>query len=179
MTLYLPTDLAVIFPLHIPIPHRVTFTVSELLVRTRIISSFSKPTRKRHLRLNFITVPLLSVLVLLASGAIDGTVIRRGIVGADGVKPINIMALFISLVRYPLKIPTIMIIIEAYGQAYISISLDFTGLLRFSAFWVARKGGASGQLLYLYLYAFFLICGVIVGNVREAQIFYHLVMLRR
>ncbi|KAJ3554758.1 hypothetical protein NM688_g2941 [Phlebia brevispora] len=48
--------------------------------------------------------------------------------------------------------------------AYISISLDFTGLLRFSAFWVARKGGSSGQLLYLYLYAFFLICGVMVGN---------------
>ena len=46
-----------------------------------------------------------------------------------------------------------------------SISLDFTGLLRFSAFWVARKGGTSGKLLYLYLYGFFLVCGVIVGNV--------------
>ena len=48
-----------------------------------------------------------------------------------------------------------------------SISLDFTGLLRFSAFWVARKGGNSGKLLYLYLYSFFLVCGVIVGNVRS------------
>lgn len=46
-----------------------------------------------------------------------------------------------------------------------AISLDFTGLLRFSAFWVARKGGSSGKRLYLYLYLFFLVCGVIVGNV--------------
>lgn len=45
-----------------------------------------------------------------------------------------------------------------------AISLDFTGLLRFSAFWVARKGGSSGKRLYLYLYLFFLVCGVIVGN---------------
>ena len=47
-----------------------------------------------------------------------------------------------------------------------AISLDFTGLLRFSAFWVARKGGPSGRKLYLFLYIFFLLCGVIVGNVR-------------
>jgi Na+/H+ antiporter NhaD/arsenite permease-like protein len=46
-----------------------------------------------------------------------------------------------------------------------AISLDFTGLLRFSAFWVARKGGRSGRRLYLFLYIFFLLCGVIVGNV--------------
>ena len=51
-------------------------------------------------------------------------------------------------------------------QAYMSISLDATGLLRFLAFWVARKGGADGRRLYAYLYLFFLVCGVVVGNVR-------------
>ena len=50
-------------------------------------------------------------------------------------------------------------------QAYISISLDATGLFRFLAFWVASKGGSSGPRLYAYLYAFFLLCGVVVGNV--------------
>ncbi|GBE80853.1 hypothetical protein SCP_0305730 [Sparassis crispa] len=79
------------------------------------------------------------------TGAIDGTVIREGIVGANGVKPLNIMALFISL-------------------AYLSISLDATGLFRFLALWVVRKGGSSGRKLYLYLYCFFLVCGVFVGN---------------
>ena len=51
------------------------------------------------------------------------------------------------------------------SQAYLSISLDATGLLRFLAFWVASKGGSSGRRLYAYLYAFFLLCGVVVGNV--------------
>lgn len=46
-----------------------------------------------------------------------------------------------------------------------AISLDFTGLLRFSAFWVARRGGESGRRLHLFLYMFFAVCGVVVGNV--------------
>ncbi|EPT02440.1 hypothetical protein FOMPIDRAFT_1029292 [Fomitopsis schrenkii] len=90
-------------------------------------------------------LPLISVLVLLATGAIDGAVIRDGIVGANGVQPLDIMALFISL-------------------AYLSISLDATGLLRFLAFLVVHKGGHSGRRLFTYLYAFFLVCGVVVGN---------------
>ncbi|KAI0279067.1 hypothetical protein BGY98DRAFT_916225, partial [Russula aff. rugulosa BPL654] len=48
--------------------------------------------------------------------------------------------------------------------AYLSISLDTTGLLRFLAFWAARKGGTSGPKLYFYLYLFFLACAAVVGN---------------
>ena len=43
-------------------------------------------------------MPLLSVLLLLALKVIHRADVRNGIIGADGVKPINIMALFISLV---------------------------------------------------------------------------------
>lgn len=43
-------------------------------------------------------MPLVSVLVLLACRAIDSVVLRHGIVGANGVEPLSIMALFISLV---------------------------------------------------------------------------------
>ncbi|KAI0362901.1 hypothetical protein BV20DRAFT_1058530 [Pilatotrama ljubarskyi] len=93
----------------------------------------------------FVSIPLASVLLLLAAGVFDGQTIRDGVVGTSGVQPLNIMALFISL-------------------AYISISLDATGLFRFLAFWVASKGGRSGRRLFAYLYLFFLICGVIVGN---------------
>ena len=42
---------------------------------------------------------MISVMILLAVKAINGTVLKRGIIGADGVEPISIMALFISLVR--------------------------------------------------------------------------------
>lgn len=59
-------------------------------------------------------------------------------------------------------------------QAYLSISLDATGLLRFLAFWAARKGGASGPKLYFYLYLFFLASAAIVGNVsHRAQLRYY------
>jgi hypothetical protein len=42
---------------------------------------------------------MVSVLLLLAVKAINGAALKHGIVGTDGVLPINIMALFISLVR--------------------------------------------------------------------------------
>ncbi|GJE94670.1 hypothetical protein PsYK624_108410 [Phanerochaete sordida] len=145
MVMFVLSNIAVIFPLRIPIPFLLTNPVINLLVKHRIIPPRMRGPRRFQIHLNFITVPLTCVLILLACKAIDGEVLKRGILGADGVKPINIMALFISL-------------------AYMAISLDFMGLLRFSAFWVARKGGSSGKRLYLYLYLFFLVCGVIVGN---------------
>jgi Na+/H+ antiporter NhaD/arsenite permease-like protein len=46
-----------------------------------------------------------------------------------------------------------------------SISLDAAGLFRFLAFWAARKGGKNGGRLFAYLYVWFLVCGVVVGNV--------------
>ncbi|EJF57157.1 hypothetical protein DICSQDRAFT_157516 [Dichomitus squalens LYAD-421 SS1] len=113
----------------------------QIGVRDRATES----TSRRYFHLNYISVPLISVLALLGSGVFDRQTIRDGVVGTGGIRPLNIMALFVSL-------------------AYISISLDATGLLRFLAFWVASKGGSSGHRLYMYLYVFFLLCGVIVGN---------------
>lgn len=98
-----------------------------------------------HLRADFTTVPLFAVLLLLATKCIDGHDLRIGIVGEGGVKPLSIMALFISL-------------------AYITISLDAAGLFRFLAFWVASKGGSSGKRLHLYFWVFFLLLAVAVGN---------------
>ncbi len=51
---------------------------------------------------------MIAVLLLLATKAINGIVLRRGILGADGIQPINIMALFISLVRdeQPIDLPS-------------------------------------------------------------------------
>jgi uncharacterized membrane-anchored protein YitT (DUF2179 family) len=113
---------------------------------------------------------MFSVLLLLAVKAINGAVLKHGIIGADGVEPISIMALFISLVRGRGFTLIFTRDSQRKWQAYLSISLDATGLLRFLAFWVARKGGASGPRLYFYLYLFFLACAAVVGNVsRRAQ----------
>ncbi len=76
--------------------------------------------------------------------------VKQGIVGEDGIEPYDVLALFISL-------------------AYIAISLDATGLLRFLAFLICLKAGrqgreAKGKTLYLLLYFFFWSAGVLVGN---------------
>lgn len=74
-------------------------SLSAALAKCRIIPLEYERPRGRHVQLDFRTVPLISVLFLLACRAISLTDVRRGILGADGVKPIDIMSLFISLVR--------------------------------------------------------------------------------
>jgi len=147
LIIFFLTTITVNFPFNIPVPSVWGSFAHSLAVECRIVSSeLSNKHHHRHrIPCNFLTLPLLAVLLLLALGAIDGVVIQRGIVGADGVHPLDIMALFISL-------------------AYISISLDATGLFRFLAFWVAQKGGTSGPRLHFFFYVLFLVCGVIVGN---------------
>jgi Na+/H+ antiporter NhaD/arsenite permease-like protein len=49
-------------------------------------------------------------------------------------------------------------------QAYISLSLDSTGLLRYLAFLVGNKYASSGSRLYLAFYAFFATTGLLIGN---------------
>ncbi|KAM5544968.1 hypothetical protein V8D89_001079 [Ganoderma adspersum] len=151
LVLFLVSNVAVIFPLRVPIPLFILEMVTHTLVVLRIAPEqdrhhlASQTLKRRYIHLNFITIPLVSVLVLLAAGVFDGQTLRDGVLGTAGIQPLNIMALFISL-------------------AYISVSLDATGLFRFLAFWVASKGGSSGRRLYAYLYGFFLLCGVVVGN---------------
>lgn len=53
-----------------------------------------------HFNLGLTTAPVIGVLLLLASTSIGGQVLRNGIVGIQGVKPYDIMTLFISLVSH-------------------------------------------------------------------------------
>jgi len=116
---------------------------------------------------------------LLASKSIDGATVRRGIVGTGdtGVKPYDISeskelrpqgekevrkeggAKLTTLSSLPCC-PVLLFI----SLAYLSISLDATGLLRYLAFLVSQKGGSSGPRLYLSFYAFFFAFGMLVGN---------------
>ncbi|KAI0794150.1 hypothetical protein C8Q74DRAFT_560085 [Fomes fomentarius] len=148
LVLFFISNVAVIVPLRLLVPPLLLKNARRALTALHILPerhAHDSPLKTRHIHLNFITVPLASVLILLAAGVFHGRTLRDGIVGANGIQPLNIMALFISL-------------------AYISISLDATGLFRFLAFWVASKGGSSGRRLYTYLYVFFLLCGIVVGN---------------
>ncbi|OCF44714.1 hypothetical protein I317_01403 [Kwoniella heveanensis CBS 569] len=106
-----------------------------------------QPARALHFPLDLRTAPVIGVLLLLTSTCIPPSVVRRGIVGSAGVRPYDIMTLFICF-------------------AYISISLDSTGLLRYLAFLVASRSTShgGGKTLYNGFYAFFALIGLFFGN---------------
>ncbi|GAC97124.1 hypothetical protein PHSY_004709 [Pseudozyma hubeiensis SY62] len=107
-------------------------------------------SKSMYITIDHVSAPVIGVLVLLATTTIGGEQVKQGIVGEDGIEPYDVLALFISL-------------------AYIAISLDATGLLRYLAFLICLKAGrqgreAKGKTLYLLLYFFFWSAGVLVGN---------------
>lgn len=95
--------------------------------------------------MNFVTAPLIADLFLLAILAIGREEVKGGTIGANNIHPYDIMIFFITL-------------------AYIAISIDASGLIRYLAFKVLQKAGKVGHRLFLYLYVFFFILGSFIGN---------------
>ncbi|KAK2462781.1 hypothetical protein APHAL10511_005172 [Amanita phalloides] len=101
--------------------------------------------RRRHFPLNLLTMPLIVIGILWASQCLGASTIRRGIVGVDGVKPYNILILFFSL-------------------AYMSITLDVTGILKAAAYWVSNMSGSNGTKLFIYFYLLITVLSGVFGN---------------
>jgi hypothetical protein len=152
----------VLFPFHIPIyiPRPVSNAVLDTLAALRVIAPRQdgpqydhkddrngkvKPFVRLNFPMNFVTAPLIADLFLLAILAIGRKEVHDGTLGADHISPLEIMAFFITL-------------------AYIAISIDASGLIRYLAFKVLQKGGKVGHRLFFYLYAFFFTLGSFIGN---------------
>lgn len=58
----------------------------------------SSEEERLHMPLDLRTAPVIGVLLLLASTCIPGGVVRRGIAGSGGVRPYDIMVLFVCFV---------------------------------------------------------------------------------
>lgn len=120
------------------------------------------------------SAPLLAVLLLLVTTAIGGNEIAKGIAGDAGVRPYDVLVLFMFVEppQYASETTaTESALLSLYVRttkysslAYIATALDATGGLRYLAFLVALKAGKSGGRLYLSLYAFFFLAGGIIGN---------------
>jgi Na+/H+ antiporter NhaD/arsenite permease-like protein len=95
--------------------------------------------------MNIVTAPLIADLFLLAILAIGRQEVKEGTLGAANISPLDIMLFFISL-------------------AYIAISIDASGVIRFLAFKVLQWGGERGHRLFFYLYAFWFALTSFVGN---------------
>ncbi|KAF3055129.1 hypothetical protein GL218_07529 [Daldinia childiae] len=168
LVVFVITNIIVLFPFHIPlyIPRAISNAILNGLVALRVIgprqqgSQYEADLNNDHneeqhgiarhfvrLRfpMNFVTAPLIADLFLLAILAIGREEVYGGTIGANHISPIDIMAFFITL-------------------AYIAISIDASGLIRYLAFKVLQKGGKFGHRLFFYLYAFFFSLGTFIGN---------------
>ena len=153
----LPSDINVLFIFHIPIfvPRILWMGLLNTLSALRILSLphndvSSKGTRSSafirfNFPMNFVTSPLIADLFLLAITAIGKKEVKGGTIGANNIIPYDIMLFFLSL-------------------AYIAISVDASGLIRWLAFKVLQKGGKVGHMLYFYLYIFFFALTAFIGN---------------
>lgn len=132
--------------------------------------------RPIRVRIGLFSAPLLGVLLLLITTSIGGEQIAKGIAGAQGVRPYDVLVLFMyvcnhffssSMGRMYKYLFTDIISSRFFPifscLAYIATALDATGGLRYLAFKVSLKA-RSGYQLYFYLYVFFFFSGAIIGN---------------
>lgn len=162
LIVFILTNIVVLFPFHVPIyvPRPLFNAVLDTLSALRVISP--RQDRSQHVvkgdrigkvvpfvrlnfPMNFVTAPLIADLFLLAILAIGRKEVHDGTVGSDSIEPYTIMIFFLTL-------------------AYIAISIDASGLIRYLAFKVLQKGGGVGHKLFFYLYAFFFGLGSFIGN---------------
>ncbi|KAI0531828.1 putative arsenite transmembrane transporter protein [Xylaria digitata] len=168
LILFVIANITVLFPFHIPIPIPLVLYKAGVksLVYLRVIPARRHyDWRKSNVRadgggsdgrpvkpyvlfrfpINFVTGPLIANLFLLAIGAIGKKEVEGGIGGSDNIVPYDILLFFFSL-------------------AYIAISIDASGLIRYLAFKVLQLGGKVGHRLFFFLYAFFFGLGSFIGN---------------
>ncbi|KAL3418820.1 arsenite efflux transporter [Phlyctema vagabunda] len=162
LIIFVVTNITVLFPFHVPvyIPRPLSNALLDVLSRLRVIAPRRdhaqhdekddhngkvKPFVRLNFPVNFVTAPLIADLFLLAILAIGRKEVREGTLGANKISPIDIMVFFITL-------------------AYIAISIDASGLIRYLAFKVLQRGGEVGHRLFFYLYAFFFGLGSFIGN---------------
>ncbi|CAK4030368.1 Arsenite efflux transporter -like, puative (AFU_orthologue AFUA_2G15090) [Lecanosticta acicola] len=155
LIVFVLTNIIVLFPFHTPIyiPRKLWNIVSDTLTSLRLIDRRSTTNaerehgkfRKVDVPIDFVTAPLIADLFLLAILAIGREEVHDGTVGADNIAPINIMVFFLSL-------------------AYIALSIDASGLIRYLALKVLQKGGKNGRSLFFYLYIFFFALASVIGN---------------
>ncbi|KAJ4991007.1 arsenite efflux transporter [Stagonosporopsis vannaccii] len=153
LIVFVLTNVNVLFDFHIPI-YVPKALWKGIVATSSALRITSKPQSERpahgpfvrfNFPMNFVTSPLIADLFLLAITAIGREEVKGGTIGANGIVPYDIMLFFLSL-------------------AYIAISVDASGLIRWLAFKVLQKGGKVGHRLYFYLYLFFFALTAFIGN---------------
>ena len=109
------------------------------------VISAIRPFSIGKIPINISTGALLSLVVLIAFQIIDREIIQQGILGNDQLKPWEIIVIFFTV-------------------AYISISVDVTGILDFLAYKIVRQAKGSGVKLFFFFYLFSCLLTVFTSN---------------
>ena len=107
--------------------------------------SVKVPYTSTRIPVSYSVVPLLGALLMLACGSLDGPGLARGIVGNDDLQPYSIVILFMAL-------------------AYISSSLDSTGVFAWLALHITRVSRGRGLLLFCLYFALSSVVTVVTSN---------------
>ncbi|KAJ3109346.1 hypothetical protein HDU96_007258, partial [Phlyctochytrium bullatum] len=101
--------------------------------------------RHFYLDLNLVTSPWLATIFLLATRSISPSTVWSGLVGTQDLQPYSIMVLF-------------------YSIAYICLSLDATGFLKYSALWCLKRAGRDGRRVFLFCFLLTSIGSALASN---------------
>ncbi len=104
-----------------------------------------RPIQAGKIRLDILSGPLLFLGLLILSGIIDFSIVKQGILGSGSLRPWEIIIIF-------------------YSVAYVSISVDLSGILDFFAFRIVRRAGGKGLLLFVLFYLFASLLTIFTSN---------------
>lgn len=104
-----------------------------------------RPVKLGRVPLNTVTGPLLVLGVLLLCGCLEWSHLWGGMAGRDRLRPWEILIIF-------------------YTTAYVSISVDLSGILDFFAFRIVRRARGRGLLLFFLFYGFASLLTVFTSN---------------
>ncbi|CEL97015.1 unnamed protein product [Vitrella brassicaformis CCMP3155] len=111
----------------------LTAIVSVLLPFTIPIPLPGALSRRLKVPFNYVTVPATVACLLAASGVVPRKVLELGILGDDSVQPLALLALFLAV-------------------AYLSLSLDASGIFEHLSHVATRFSRGSGRRLFVILF---------------------------
>lgn len=112
-----------------------------------IIYFVIRPIKIKFLKisLNIITVPIIALLIALATHLIDFELILKGVIGNGVTQPWKVLVIF-------------------FGSAFISVSADRSGIFDYFSVSVLNRGKGRGILLFIITYCFAWLLSVFASN---------------
>lgn len=118
-----------------------------IIILALAIAVFSaiKPYQVGKFKIDIITGSLIALTITVVSGAISLFNISHGLLGYSSLKPWEILLIF-------------------YSVAYVSISVDLSGILDYFAFRIVHLAKGKGLLLFVFFYIFASLLTVFTSN---------------